>query len=477
MPALAALFAAAFLSFNPHFFFVSTSINLEAGALAWGLASVALVEFYRTRSQSARNGPWLLLAGVAFGLSTTFKIFVPFVPAIVALQLLLTLTVDRHYSPRRARTYLELLKLGLVWAAGVVLALGAFLLLFDRATLIEQVLASRFALREAIESDSGVNIAEALTRADLVQYAPLAIGSALGLFAVWKQRLVQAWIWPAWLLLAGAFLLTHDPVRPRHTVMILPALAALSGVGLAYAFALLAQRNRQLAHWLNPLLAAAILVLAVLAPLPLVETELFTDRHPVRQAAIDLVEQTTAPDDCLISKENRLHFLAGRLSTPYLSLISTARLFSGLLTAADIAREADLHDCPILVYADTFDELIPDLRRELGYIYALRLTLVDGREPDYPLDVYAVQRARGAPAQPRRRPAAWATASSLPAMTRHPAPGRRARRSISPHIGRPKRPSRPTTSSSYTCSTTQAHWYRRTTTIRLPWTRTCLSPM
>ena len=45
----------------------------------------------------------------------------------------------------------------------------------------------------------------------------------------------------------------------------------------------------------------------------------------------------------------------------------------------------------MLVYADTFDGLVPDLRRELDDVYALRLTLVDPQEPDYPLDVYAVQ--------------------------------------------------------------------------------------
>ena len=396
--ALASVFAATLFSFSPHYFFVSTSINLEAGALAWGLLSVALVEYYRTRPQSAGHVLWLLLAGVAFGLSTAFKVFVPFLPAVVALQLFLTLTVDRRYSPRSARTYVELLKLGLIWAAGVVLALGVFLLLFDRAALIEQVLASRFALREAIETDAtGVNIAEALTGADLIQYLPLVAGGLLGLLALRRQRLVQAWIWPAWFLLAAAFLLTHDPVRPRHTVMILPPLAALSGIGLAYIFTLLDRPNRQLARWLNPLLAVAVLVLAVLAPLPYAETQSFTGRHPVRQAAVDFVQQTTAPSNCLISKENRLHFLAGRLSTPHLSLISTARLFSGLLTAADIAREADQHDCPVLVYADTFDRLIPDLRDELDEVYALRLTMVDEREPDYPLDVYAVQLDTGRP--------------------------------------------------------------------------------
>jgi len=395
---LAASLAAVFFSFNPHFFFVSTSINLEAGALGLGLVAVALVEQYRSRPASARSVLWLLAAGIVFGLSTTFKVFVPFVPAIIALQLLLALTVDRGYSLRNLRTYVELVKLGLIALAGVLLVLVVLLLLFDRPSMLEQVLGSRFVLREAIETDeAGVNIAEALSGQDLLQYVPLLLGALLGLVAAWRQRLVHASIWPLWFVLAVAFLLSHDPVRPRHTVMILPPLAALSGIGVSYLAATLRQGRPGLARWLNPALVTGLLLWAVLAPIPLVETESFIEKHPVRQAAIDFVQQTTAPGDCIISKENRLHFLAGRLSTPHLSLISTARLFSGLLPAADIAREVVQHECPVLVYTDTFDRLIPDLRQELDGLYALKLTLVDPREPDYPLEVHAVKQDTQSP--------------------------------------------------------------------------------
>ena len=278
LPALAALFAGAFFSFNPHYFFVSTSINLEAGALAWGLLSVALVEVYRMRRGDAWRALWLILAGVAFGLSVTVKIFVPFVPAVVGLQLLLMLTSDEGRSLRRPDTWWRLVKLGLLCALGMALAVVFFLLLFDRSALIEQVLASRFALRDAIESDAGVNIAEALDPSDLWQYAPLLAGAAVGVHAVWRQRLVHAWMWLAWFVLACAFLLTHDPVRPRHTVMALPPLAAFSGIGLAWLLAALQARNASLARWLSPALASVVLILTVLAPLPLVETESFTER-------------------------------------------------------------------------------------------------------------------------------------------------------------------------------------------------------
>ena len=385
---LAALLAATFFSFNPHYFFVSTSINLEAGALALGLISVALIEVHRTRSAWG----WIFLSGVLFGLSTTFKVFVPFLPAIIGAQLLFFVVAGQKSSLRAGQTYWKVVKLGLIWLGGALLVGLFFLAIFDRPGLIEQVLTSRFELREAIEADEiGINIAESLSAADLVQYAPLLLATVAGIYALWRQRLVQAWIWPLWFLLAALFLLSHDPVRPRHTVMLLPPLAALGGIGIAQGLHMLGERQPDIARWANPLLVIGLMGWAIWAPFSLIEVEGFVEKHPARQAAIHLVQQTTAPDDCIISKENRLHFLADRLSTPHLSLISTARLFSGLLPAQDIAREADERDCPVLIYAETFDRLIPDLRRLAAGLYALKLTIVDPREPGYSLDVYATK--------------------------------------------------------------------------------------
>ncbi len=168
------------------------------------------------------------------------------------------------------------------------------------------------------------------------------------------------------------------------------------------------------------------------------------------------MQQTTTPDDCLISKENRLHFLAGRLSTPHLSLISTARLFSGLLPAADIAAEADQYDCPVLVYADTFDGLVPDLRSELDDVYALRLTLVDPSEPDYPLDVYAVQLDEARRPQ-RTQDLLLGDQIRAYGSTLRPAPGAQADQFTSPPSGRREAASRrPTTNFSSICSMRRA---------------------
>lgn len=378
---LAATLAALFYSFNPYYFAVSTSLNLEAGALAFALLSVAALELFRTR----RSWVWVLLSGMAFGLSIAFKIFVPYAPAVIGLQLLL-IEVDAGGSLRHTAGWLRLLRQGLIWLGGVIVVVAVFLLLVDARAYLDQVIDSRFELRAAIESDEEVNIAESISAADLVPYLPPALGALLGVITLVRLRLLHGWVWVAWLVGALAFLVTHDPVRPRHTITVLPALAALSGIGLGYSLTLWAQVRPRLAWGMT----AVVLIWTLALPFPLLEVEGFIERHPVRQATIDLVRQTTTPDDCVIAKENRLHFLAGRLSTPHLSLISTARLFSGLLPAADIMAEAAAHDCPVLVYSDTFDRLIPDLRVAAGEFYALHLTQRSPLEPDYVQETFAV---------------------------------------------------------------------------------------
>ncbi|GIV76064.1 MAG: hypothetical protein KatS3mg050_0458 [Litorilinea sp.] len=395
---LAALLAGLFFSFNPHYFFVSTSINLEAGALAFALLSLAAAEQFRTQSRRR----WILLSGVLFGLSATFKIFVPYLPAVIAAQMVVWAVYDRGYALTDWRTWRTLLLLGLLWTAGVLAAASVFLFIYDPGALIHQVLLSRFALREAIETDgAGVNIAEALEFADVAQFIPLMVGALAGLVLAWRARLVRLWPWGVWLMLALAFLFLHDPVRPRHLVTMLPPLAALSGVAVAAGSQRLAQHRAGWAPHLNRLLLGGLACLTVLAPLPLVETEGFVERHPARQAVIDLVQATTAPDDCIVTKENRLLFLAERLPTPRLSMISTARLFSGVLTAQDILGEIDRYGCPVLVYTDTFDQLIPSLRTGAEQRYALRLDVRDDREPDHEIQVYTVlMDAPQSPSQP-----------------------------------------------------------------------------
>jgi hypothetical protein len=373
-PLLAATVAALLFSFNPHYFAVSTTLNLEAAAVAFGvLAVLAMAEYTR------RPAAWrLLFSGLLFGLSLAIKVLVPFLPAVILVQML---QHGRDQTP--ARRLRSLVRMGLVWSAGMLAVAAFFALRHDPRLVYQQVVDFRLALRDI----QGVNLTEELGWIDLAQFLPLLAGAAWGAVELHRRRSPARWVWLVWGGLSVLFLFLHTPLRPRHLVTLLPPLAALSGVAVAAGLA--APRPSRTARRVTAAAAGLTLAGLVMLALQAAPAEDFIARHPARAAVIRYLDATTAPGDCVVSKENRLLFLAGRFPPPYLSEVSTARLASGLLTGPAISVEVERHGCAAVVYADTFDGLAPELRGDLSRLYSLELTITDPQDSD-PIPVFAV---------------------------------------------------------------------------------------
>lgn len=380
-PLVAATLAALLFSFHPLYFSGSTTINLESAALAFGLLSLWAMKEYRDHP-----APWrLLLSGLLFGLSMAIKVFVPFVPAVVLVQMVQHWQATNEGRPLRD-AWPALLRMGLWWTAGALAVLLVFVLLFDPVLVYQQVVDFRLDLRH--EED----VEEVREWAEFTQFVPLFLGALWGLFSLRRDSAI--WVWVAWLLFGSLFLSLHTPLRTRHLIILLPALTALSGMAVANALA----TSRRAWRLGVAALTALVLVWMVTAAGQAARTENFTDHHPVRRLLIDYVRATTAPDDCIVSKENRLHFLTGRLSTPYLSEVSSARLAVGLLTAPDIMAEIDRHDCALLANATTFDEMVPDLRQMAIDYFSLHLVQFHPDEPEYDQEIFAVPPDSAVPA-------------------------------------------------------------------------------
>lgn len=373
LPLVAATLAALLFSFHPLYFTGSTTMNLEAAALAFGLLSLWAMQAYQ-----ARPANWgLLLSGLLFGLSMAIKVFVPFVPAALLVQMVLHWRATNEDRPLR-EAWPSLLRMGLWWAAGGLIVLALFSLFFDPVLIYQQVVGFRLNLRD--EED----VEEVRQWSEFVQFIPLFVGAVWGLIS--QRRNPAVWVWLVWLVTGALFLSLHTPLRTRHLIILLPGLVALSGMAVAHALA--APRR----VWRLAASGAAALTLIWLVTLTAqaARTEDFTDHHPVRRLLIDYILANTAPDDCIIAKENRLHFLTGRLSTPFLSEVSSARLATELLTAPAILAEIDRYDCALLANATTFDEMLPDLRQMAIDYYSLHLVQFHPDEPEYDQEIFAV---------------------------------------------------------------------------------------
>jgi hypothetical protein len=391
-PVMAGLLAAAFLSFNYRYFFLSCSTSAEVPALSLALLSVALVESHRTRAWYG----WLVLSGVAFALSLALKTFVVFLPLIIGLQLLTIATVDENMPLSQGRTYIRLVKMGATWLGGALLVIGILVLLYDLEAMFRQVVLFRLALRHVPHTvNAGLRQNLSILLREIGQYIPLMGGALLGLVLVGKRGLAKIWLWPLWLVLAVLLLFLHAPLRPRHSILLLPPLAALSGVCVAEMVSQISGRLRREVSWLVPSVFALALVLALVDPIRALASpptkHPFDDRHVERLSAVQFVRKTTAPDDCVVVEDMRFALLADRLVPPYLSEVSTARLSIGWLTAEEIIKAADANDCPVLVFQrDTFDTFVPELRPAARSLYSLRLEFSNAAKSDK-TTVYAVK--------------------------------------------------------------------------------------
>jgi hypothetical protein len=386
-PIAAAAIAALLFSFNPHYFDISNTLNLEAAALCCALLAVWAMSNYARQ----RGFIWPLLSGAFFALSLAYKILVPFLPGVLLVQMILAVSQDGEARTWSSRL-IALLRVGLLWVGGFALVLVIGSLLFSPQLVYQQVIDFRLDLRTAtvLGGDDDVNVAEELEWLDIAQFIPIFLGALFSIPLLWRHRRDALWIWGAWLVLSLLFLTTHIPLRPRHLVITLPPLAALSGMAVAGWWVRASQTSTRagirmaIVGVLLFTLGSNGLLIGRTAPI-----EDFTENQPARADVIRYIGQNTAPDDCIISKENRFYFLTERFPPPYLSEVSTSRLFSGKLTSNGVVQEIDRHDCALFIYANSYDELAPGLREQADQYYSLELSIGDPTVEE-PITVYAV---------------------------------------------------------------------------------------
>ncbi len=394
-PVWSGLLAGLFLFGFPNYFFQANLVTMDVPALALALLALALVEHYRYR----RSPAWLLLSGLVFGLSLATKILVVFLPLLIGLQLVAIVFLDEKSSLRRWSTYGQLIKLGLIWFIGLLVVLLVLLLLYNPADLYHDVIAFRLVDRAVRMADGDSDIQkniEMLAKA-MNQFWPLGIGALLGLWAVGRRGWARLWLWLAWFGLAGIFLFLHVPSRSHHAVILLPPLAALSGIGVTH----LPYRFSPPARWLAPLLALVIAGLTFLnlglGMIPFPRQDDF-EANTGRLSAVEFVRQTTGPNDCIIVDDPRAALLSRRKIPPNLAEPSHARVGIGWLPTATIINSAQQDDCQVLMMGPRFSSL-PDFEQAAAPIYALKLLFAN---PDgaHTITVYAVKTdTRAEPAQ------------------------------------------------------------------------------
>lgn len=375
---LAGVIAAVLILFSPVLLAYSVAVLGEFPSVVWSVWSIYLAWLYRDATANRTTRLYLILSGLCMAASLLTKVLSPFAVALIPLiiiskfwpapSLLIPLPVEkgsragggvRAIFKKATQTLAACIKSRrfwsdlALWSAAFLLPFIIAFIVFDLGPLLQQVVGQRLEARSAY-LDGGrfwltrYNRAAEFWQEDTV----LVVLAGLGLILTAIRHQKDLWLIVAWLLLALAMLLIHEPLRHKHFVILLPPLAILGGTAISVLWAILRQKS----GWAYRLAAAAGLVVVLIFYPRQVQTTLAywqarssdPDIANYQAEALAFIEQITAPHDCLITDEMKLVYWANRMAPPELAEVSENRLKSGALTFEQLAAITDNYDCQVV---------------------------------------------------------------------------------------------------------------------------------
>jgi uncharacterized membrane protein YczE len=344
--AWAGLAAAVFVSLEPEFFRGSRAVLTEVPSLSIAALSIAFAAFYYWQPPQQTGRVWLIASGVALAASLMLKILSPYVLGLTPLMILVRQW--QFQKPLGRAFWKRTLVDGLIWSAALLIPIIVFTLPFDLPAYFDQVIRFRFATRGAYEGEDN-NFLVILTF--LAGNWVISLPALAGIAWLIRHRWRAGWFVLLWLGLAVAFALIQVPLREKHLPLLLLPLSVLAGLGLTGVVQLIGHRRGR------PIAYAAIISLILLGLVYFWQVgRVFTTYAAGRlefldreeQVAVDFIRKFTAPDDCLITDDPTLAFVANRPVPPMLAEASSARLRSGYLTADMLVNITAQSDCQIV---------------------------------------------------------------------------------------------------------------------------------
>jgi hypothetical protein len=342
---VAGLVAAGLTLFSPPLVEPSRAILGEFHAIAWSVWAVWLALRYREAAEPGQARIFLFLSGLALAASLLTKLLSPFIA-----PLLLLLILNRHrwqVKPLLADVWL--------WGGALLLPTVALMMVFNVGPLLEQVVSQRLGARAAATAAEDFWPPRYERGAMFVaEDTALVVGGLAGLVVMGLRRPQGGWLLPAWLALALAMLALHNPIRYKHFLILIPPLAILGSLAVAWWL-----ENLRLA--LKPNRYAKVYALAGLmfwvwfglwrvpAALELWQAKANEPQPPPDEVeALAFIAEVTAPDDCLISDDAQLLYWSGRMTPPELAELSHNRLEAGALTLEELTTLSDQYDCQLV---------------------------------------------------------------------------------------------------------------------------------
>ena len=377
---IAGVAAAALTLFSPVLLEPSRAIMGEFPSVAWSVWAIFFAWLYRDppQTQPGLDGKtgrrlWLILSALCLAFSLSTKLLSPVVAFLIPLMLVINRQPQEQPQDlldSRTPQPLSLSKSGLldltVWGLALFLPMLILVLIYDLGPMFEQVVDQRLKSRDVFFTAGRAywrpryEFAATFFREDTA----LVVLALIGLPLAWQRRLKDRWIVLAWLGLAAAMLVIHNPIRYKHFLILIPPLAILGGVtvealasGISSIFLRAGKRPEPAGRaWSkNGLVVGGLILLGALylwqipATLELLQARAAIPQPPLdEQEALAFIREVTAPEDCLISDDMPLLYWSGRMTPPELAEVSSNRLDSGALTLEELTAITDAYDCQLV---------------------------------------------------------------------------------------------------------------------------------
>jgi hypothetical protein len=373
---LTGLLAGFLLAFNFRYFLPSATVMPEMPAMSLALVALALALRYRTSGRRR----WLIASAATMGGSFLINYFMPWMVLLILLTLLAP-GKNAAAAALPAQAGRRILVDGLLWSLILLIVAFGSWLVYDVSQVLDQAILFHLLKSEGTESSLAGNVE--LIWQTFANQPVLTLWVIAGLAAALTRLKKYGWLSLLWFALTLILALVYSPLRSKHLLMFTPMMALLAAQGVAYVLAGKPAHKPGLVRW-GRVIAGGLLLVLLVAELFNPYEELAKPRREMvdqaTQPLVALLQQFTAPTDCMITDHPYLAFVSGRLPPPWLANLSYARFDSGSLDTDSLVARTEAAECQVV--APVLDRIKNSNRDYYNWAKAnsLRVWVLDGKE-------------------------------------------------------------------------------------------------
>lgn len=341
------------LATAPTFLAKATAVAAVIPAMSIGTLSLVLSLFYLKLGKVY----WPVLSGVVWGIALLFSTSALIIAAVTLLLIIFS-PVNDTPNESIAMNWSKIYKPIGLWLIGAGISLGIGLLIATPNLVINHILANQASIRNNLLINQKTNFE--LVGRFITGNLWLGFFTLVGLSQLYKAPHHPLWMMVIWGLLSFCWLMLQVILQLVDLYILLPPLAVIAGWGLvevAYYW----KRSYKFKAGFSQ---ARIGILLGLGLYLIISWSQFNNfilqdvgneeefiQFQRQDEIVQLIQQHTNVDDCVVIDDAALAIAANRLPAPQLAGLTEAR-FTGLITDVELRALVAENECRAVVFSN-----------------------------------------------------------------------------------------------------------------------------